>query len=62
MNERDARRAAEQLAERIAQHAEPDVARRLTGGESSKVTSEQAHRKAAEIARQVEREKQERKS
>jgi hypothetical protein len=49
------RRAHEELSEEIAKNAEPHVARALTSGRSTQVTSEEAHRIAAEAARQHDR-------
>jgi hypothetical protein len=50
-----ARAATEALAERIARHAEREVAERLSGGKAS-VDSETAHKIAADVARRRERE------
>jgi hypothetical protein len=46
--------ARDHLAERLRTHCEPALARVLTGGKSDRLTSEQAHRAAAEIARQTD--------
>lgn len=55
MNDEVRRRAHEELSEEIATRAEPEVARALTRGRSTQVTSEEAHRIAAETARLQDR-------
>lgn len=44
-------RARDEIAHRLVHNCEPALARALTGGKSDRLTSEQAARVAAEVAR-----------